>query len=97
MLGYGHHSGGSDHRMRVSEQRRRLQIQAQPPAAGGRSSAELLIESDQRVLEAAGGFLDPKQAELLKGRFDQMTAQQRAMATMQQRAIEAQPAPPGDR
>lgn len=81
----------------VGEQRRRLQIQAQPPAAGGPSSAELLIESDQRVLEAAGGFLDPKQVELLKGRFDQMAAQQRAMATMQQRANEAQPAPAGDR
>jgi hypothetical protein len=81
----------------VGEQRRRLQMQAQPQAAGGPSSAELLIESDQRVLEAAGGFLDPKQVELLKGRFDQMAAQQRAMATMQQRAIEAQSAPTADR
>lgn len=67
----------------VGEQRRRLQIEADLPPGSRPSTGELLIESDQRVLKAAGAFMEPKQLDLLRDRFEQMAARQRAVSTQQ--------------
>jgi hypothetical protein len=61
---------------------RLARYEADLPPGSRPSAGELLIESDQRVLKAAGAFMEPKQLDLLRDRFEQ-AARQRAVSTQQ--------------
>lgn len=50
--------------------------------------AERAIESDRRALAAAAAFLDARQIELVRARFEQVAGRTRAAASVQQREIE---------
>lgn len=62
---------------------RLARYEADLPPGSRPSAGELLIESDQRVLKSAGAFMEPKQLDLLRDRFEQMAARQRAVSTQQ--------------
>jgi hypothetical protein len=61
---------------------RLARYEADLPPGSRPSAGELLIESDQRVLKSAGAFMEPKQLDLLRDRFEQ-AARQRAVSTQQ--------------
>jgi hypothetical protein len=75
----------------VEEQRRQESDSRVPPTAGQprQSQADRTIESDRRVLAGAASFLDAQQIEVMRARFEQVAARNRASASVQQREMEA--------
>jgi hypothetical protein len=55
-----------------------------------KSQAERQVETNRNILEAATGFLDSQQLELLKGRFQERATIDRADERVQQRERAAQ-------
>jgi hypothetical protein len=53
------------------------------------SQPDRVAEGNRRILEAAAGFLDTQQLEMVRGRFEQRSAMGRATNQVQQRVREA--------
>lgn len=75
-------------KLMVAEQRRR-ESDMKAGLVDMRTQGEAAIESDSRVLAGAMSFLDSQQAALMKARFEQVAARQRATDRVQQRAVES--------
>lgn len=75
-------------KLMVAEQRRR-ETDMKAGLSDPRSQGQAAVESDSRVLEGAMSFLDSQQAALVKARFEQVAARQRATERVQQRSMEA--------
>jgi uncharacterized membrane-anchored protein YhcB (DUF1043 family) len=76
----------------VAEQKRQ-QDEAQSLRNSGQnalvSQQDRAAEGNRRILDAAAGFLDAQQLELVRGRFQQRSAIDRAQSQVQQSVLEA--------
>lgn len=76
----------------VAEQKRQEREAAAQRGAGQdtlASQPDRVAEGNRRILEAAAGFLDTQQLEMVRGRFEQRSAMGRATNQVQQRVLEA--------
>jgi hypothetical protein len=75
----------------IAEQRRNESLASTAPAATIMVQAEREIESDRRIVAAAGNFLTPPQVSQMRAKFEELAEGKRASSVMQQRLNDSQP------